>query len=76
MRTASVQQGLLSTVAAGQHDDCHKTEALSAVDGSVTFLSGGDALAYAGKSDPAESSQSLSGRGHEFNPGLADLLAC
>ena len=53
--------GFASTVTAGQHDDCSKTEAPLAVDSSVTILNGSATHAYAGKSGgPAESSQSLS----------------
>ena len=52
--------GFASTVAAGQHDDCSKTETPSAVDSSVTVLDGSCLQEKAGKlGGPAEPSQSL-----------------
>jgi len=52
--------GFASTVAAGQHDDCSKTETPSAVDSSVTVLDGSYMQEKAGKlGGPAEPSQSL-----------------
>ena len=54
------QIGFASVVATGQHDDCSKTETLSAVDSSITILGGSDTYAYAGRlGGAAEPTQSL-----------------